>query len=638
VSERIAIIVDVANFDDHALNPLPGALVDGDRIEVFARDPGRGACTQIIRLKDPTLQELKTRLADALVAAGTDPDNTALIYFATHGTTEGPHGLYLAVRDTRIDRLSTSWFALSELIALLDEHRPTRTITVIDACESGGHVGGTAALSRDKLWRDLNRSVDVREGHFFAVACATREGAEEDKDGGIFTSALLNAVEATGQEHPSVEWLSVEQVMNDLIREQLPAAQTPEWTGIAVSLSVLLARNAHYDPTVPAVHGSVQIPQLDPNERVMANRAIRLHWNAMQLVGTGNSWLDTACRAISSVASSLPAKAEPMVRQMFASLDQVIATHGDPDDRLAHTHYARQAIVMLGHLAAGTPFIEDVVQRVADRAKLEVDELQMFIDDRAWIVADDKAANFGLSTIRFWRRLGAASFVAMCARLSAPADASVLAQKVRDAVAAKPALRRVVWMGQYCDLASTLGLVACVDEPLVREVSKTMFDRLVQKVDKPVSPNLRGRDLGRAIAWAMLEVESEDDWVDEGIPLFLAQLRMCNAPAPELDGLVTTLAAIRNTDWAFYEEEEPIDSTVRTMSTREPSTIFPRRNDLEALLARADGLRTRALGATPDEDRTNMLVGLAGAATFQNRAGVWPVSHMAAHWVSPNAI
>lgn len=638
MSERIAIIVDVANFEDRALDPLPGARTDGDRVTAFASDPIRGAFTRVIRITDPSLQELKNQLADAIAIAGSDSENTALIYFATHGYTGGPHGLYLAVRDTRNDRLSTSWFALSELIALIDEHGPARTITVVDACNSGGHVAGTASLSRDKLWRDLTRPDDVREGHFFAVACATRESAHEDANGGYFTSALLAAVDSAGREHPSVEWLSVEQVMNDLMRAQMLPQQTPEWTGIAVSLSVCLSRNPHHDPRVPIVHRSVQMPQLDPAERALANRAIRLHWNAMQLVGTGHSWLETATAALSDLTTSLPANADPMVRQMFTSLDQVVAKCGDVDDRLAHTHYARAAIVAIGNVATDTPDIEDVVRRVADRIEQETSDLQDFVNGRAWIVRGDAPANAPLSTIRFWRRLGAACFVALCARSSRPDDAAALASMVRDALVAKPELRRVVWMGQYCDLACTVGLVACVDEAIARAIATTILERIVRKLDKPVPPNLRGRDLGRALALTMLEVEPDDEWVDEGIPLCLAQLRLSNEQAAEVDRWVGTLSAIQDTDWAFYEEEQPIDFTFRTMSIREPNGISPNRPDLEAFLARVDGLRARALGPTPPEDFINMLLGLAGAATFQNRAALWPVTHIVEHWATPTSL
>ena len=49
MSERVAIIIDVANYDDAALAALPGARADGDRMEVFARDPNRGAFTRIVR-------------------------------------------------------------------------------------------------------------------------------------------------------------------------------------------------------------------------------------------------------------------------------------------------------------------------------------------------------------------------------------------------------------------------------------------------------------------------------------------------------------------------------------------------------------------------------------------------------------
>jgi hypothetical protein len=85
-------------------------------------------------------------------------------------------------------------------------------------------------------------------------------------------------------------------------------------------------------------------------------------------------------------------------------------------------------------------------------------------------------------------------------------------------------------------------------------------------------------------------------------------------------GWVTTVSALPNTDWASHEEEELIDFTCGIMSIREPSTVLSKRPDLEAFLARVDGLGTRALGP-PSEDLINMLLGLAGAATFQNAPG-----------------
>jgi hypothetical protein len=634
MSARIAIIVDVANFDDVGLGALPGARTDGDRVEAFARDPNRGAFTQVVRLADPTLQELKNGLADAIAVVGSDPSNMAVIYFATHGLTNGPYGLYLAVRDTRVDRSSTSMFALSELTALVEEHRPTQTITIVDACESGGHVAGTASLSRDKLWRDLTRSDDVREGHFFAVACATRQSANEDDTGGEFTSALLAAVDSAGRDHPSVEWLSVEQVMNEVIRAELPPQQTPEWTGIAVSLSVFLSRNPHHDPALPIVHSSVQTLQLDPSERVLANRAIRLHWNAMQLVATGHPWLDTASAALAELTNSLPNKAEPMVKQMFTSLDQTVVKYGTVEDRLAHTHYARAVIVAVGKVTPVSLDIADVVRRVADRVDDEIRDLQAFFDQRAWIVRGDAPSNAALSTIRFWRRLGAASFVAMCARASRPDGALALANQVRTLVASKPELRRVVWMGQYCDLACTMGLVACVSDDVSRNVATAILERLINKADQPAPPNIRGRDLGRTLAMTMLGVEPDDEWVDEGIPLCLAQLQVGNETSTEMDRWIDRLAAIKDTDWAFYEEEAPIDFAYRTMSIREPSAILPNRPALLAFTTRIEELLGRQLGPTPAEDRTNMLLGLSGAAHFQNRAGIWAATHMREHWSS----
>jgi hypothetical protein len=45
---------------------------------------------------------------------------------------------------------------------------------------------------------------------------------------------------------------------------------------------------------------------------------------------------------------------------------------------------------------------------------------------------------------------------------------------------------------QYCDLASTVGLIACVDEAVARAVATTILDRLVRNIDRPVPPRRNG--------------------------------------------------------------------------------------------------------------------------------------------------
>jgi hypothetical protein len=220
----------------------------------------------------------------------------------------------------------------------------------------------------------------------------------------------------------------------------------------------------------------------------------------------------------------------------------------------------------------------------------------------------------------------------MCARASLPDRALELATRVRDLVVSKPALRRIVWMGQYCDIACTMGLVACVNEQIARDVATSILARLVSNTDQPAPPNMRGRDLGRAAAMTMLGVELDEEWVDEGIPLCLAQLRLSNEAAAEMGRWIERLSAIRGIDWAFYEEEGPVDFALHTMSIREPSAILPDRAALLAFTTRIDEVRRRPLGPTPTEDRMNMLFGLSGAAHFQNRAGFWAATHMREHW------
>jgi hypothetical protein len=81
-----------------------------------------------------------------------------------------------------------------------------------------------------------------------------------------------------------------------------------------------------------------------------------------------------------------------------------------------------------------------------------------------------------------------------------------------------------------------------------------------------------------------------------------------------------------------YEEEDPVDFALQTMSIREPSAILADRAALNAFSTRVEEVRRRPLGPTLIEDRMNMLLGLSGAAHFQNRAGIWAVTHMREHW------
>jgi len=242
---RYGLVISVEHFTHPSLRSLPGAAADGERVAQYLRDPERGACNDVWILRDPTKMEIELALSKTLEAASRS-DGIAIVYIASHGVTRDRNGLWLCPTDTDPDRVAATALSVQHIAAHVAEQTPRASIFIFDVCNAGGLASAAAAMALDQLWAEsVGTNVAMPDGHFLLGACSTTEYAGEHNTGGVFTSLLLDQLEALAHENPHLVVLLVEMVAGRVVAaaRDIFNDQRPTWSGVAISGQVVLSRN-----------------------------------------------------------------------------------------------------------------------------------------------------------------------------------------------------------------------------------------------------------------------------------------------------------------------------------------------------------------------------------------------------------
>jgi hypothetical protein len=202
-------------------------------------------------LLSPTLIEVR-RALDGIARVS---DLTLLtVFFAGHGASK--HGTYYTcVRDSNVDRLSTTALSIVELFALTGELRPKQVNFVIDACQAGAAMFDMYALMKPEIIGYAQSSSIA-----FLAAAAANQYAGENASGGIATSALTEYLDGTKQVQTNRPYLDLIEVGAAVSRDvrQKELGQHPVAWGLNLFGEGVVAPNPHYatETTIPhAVSG-----------------------------------------------------------------------------------------------------------------------------------------------------------------------------------------------------------------------------------------------------------------------------------------------------------------------------------------------------------------------------------------------
>lgn len=177
---RRALVVGI-NYYQH-VSPLFGCVDDAYKVKSVLERHADGTINFDVRLLSgtgPTDPTPKSELKEAIRDLFATDAETALFYFAGHGSVE-PTGGYIFCSDSQPD----DGFPLSELLTLANKSPARNRIVVLDSCHSG--LAGNHPVSTS--------IAELTEGTTILTASTAEQYASEKDGAGVFTSLLVDAL------------------------------------------------------------------------------------------------------------------------------------------------------------------------------------------------------------------------------------------------------------------------------------------------------------------------------------------------------------------------------------------------------------------------------------------------------------
>lgn len=205
--KKIALLIGINNFDDKRWRSLAYAEKDARDFGTLLKDPRKGGFDDVIVLAnhDSTRKSSILKALQDIVNRNSDPQDTVLIYFSTHGTLDrdssGALKQFLVSSDSKFDDIRNTSIDLNEIRSMFGKLRSRRKVLILATCHSGQ---GKSELN-DRMESELRGTKSgffvrpmetVSEASVVLSACAWGETAREDDKLGhdIYTNFFLEAL------------------------------------------------------------------------------------------------------------------------------------------------------------------------------------------------------------------------------------------------------------------------------------------------------------------------------------------------------------------------------------------------------------------------------------------------------------
>jgi len=163
-------------FDDAVLPRLPGVTADHEAVTRVLRGPAVGF--EVTSLLDEGL--VAARLAIARVCREAESTDTLLFYYSGYSFVGGDGSLHLPVRDTRAEYAAATALDTEFVLRELRDSKCRRIVILVDGCHAGAFF-------------ENNRGIP--DGLYAITACGADELTLDTPTGGMFTRAVLDALE-----------------------------------------------------------------------------------------------------------------------------------------------------------------------------------------------------------------------------------------------------------------------------------------------------------------------------------------------------------------------------------------------------------------------------------------------------------
>ena len=270
---KVCFVVGVMEYEAPEFCQLSGAK--SDALKLFSAftdaDIGDYDKERSTLLISPTLSQM----TEAFEKLFLQPDDIDLFTFSFSGhAVIKAGGLYLCLKNSSWDRLSTSAFPLSRLFTVLNEMSPKQSNIIIDACEAGGLV----ADLRHVINPDILGAKDT-PGVSILAAAAAGQSANETQDGGYVTAEILNCLNGNTRVQSHERFLNLVEVGNSISKKfrQNVYDQHPIVWGLNLFGESYLSKNPHYEgDSVAYSYSLANIPPGSAVGRIVQNKSRKL--------------------------------------------------------------------------------------------------------------------------------------------------------------------------------------------------------------------------------------------------------------------------------------------------------------------------------------------------------------------------
>lgn len=242
MAAKVLLCIGCDDYQSPSLQQLSGAERDALSIQT-ALSTGRSSLIQpedAYLLNSPIRSQLEATLLE--IQDRYQEIESFTLFFAGHGGVAND-SYFLCLTDTRLDRLSTTGFALSRLFEYFNELKAAHCNVIIDACQAGGMVSSLGILLKPEV---VGKAKTF--GVSFFVSSAADQYARETSEGGYGTLALLKVLRGeidTGSRGAMLDLLDIGRPAAHYVSEQSSREQMPSVWGVNLYGHMPLYRNPH---------------------------------------------------------------------------------------------------------------------------------------------------------------------------------------------------------------------------------------------------------------------------------------------------------------------------------------------------------------------------------------------------------
>ncbi len=197
MTDRRALIVGINQYEK--LRPLRGATNDAKEIErLLSRNEDGGPnyeCRLLLDVIEDGKPITRVSLRRACQELFANFRGDVLLYFAGHGVLT-PTGGYLCTVDAEMDDWGIS---MQEILDLANNSVASDILLLLDCCYSGDM--GNVSLLNSRSHKDALALATVRENTTILAASHAQQTSEEDTGHGLFTAAVLDALDGGAADH-----------------------------------------------------------------------------------------------------------------------------------------------------------------------------------------------------------------------------------------------------------------------------------------------------------------------------------------------------------------------------------------------------------------------------------------------------